>query len=152
MPSDELMWSSLPLALMNHAWWEKVQFKSIFITKIYEPSLLNLNHTQSSWLSLSKVDWIRIMFNNLYLWWHYDVISRENTHSFKFACSLCHTAGNPWAAPEGWNTMHPQLNLNLDDQVPYVLHGGSLHAETEVIHYVYCWPGIFFNISVVNFL
>ena len=42
------------------------------------------------------------------------------------------TAGDPWTAPDGWDTLHPQLNLNLDDQTPYVLHGGAMHVATEV--------------------
>ena len=41
-------------------------------------------------------------------------------------------AGNPWGAPDGWDTLHPQLNLNLDDQTPYILHNGATHVETEV--------------------
>ena len=47
---------------------------------------------------------------------------------------LSQTAGNPWAAPDGRNTLHPQLNLNLDDQAhEYILHGGAAHVATEVI-------------------
>ena len=43
-------------------------------------------------------------------------------------------AGNPWSAPNRWNTMHPQLNLNLDEEVDgYTLHGGAMHVNTEVI-------------------
>ena len=41
-------------------------------------------------------------------------------------------AGNQWAAPGGWDTLYPQLNLNLDDQTPYVLHNGATHVSTEV--------------------
>ena len=41
-------------------------------------------------------------------------------------------AGDPWAAPDGWNTMHPQLNLNLDDQSPYVMHSGAMHVATDL--------------------
>ena len=58
--------------------------------------------------------------------------SQEDILISKFACSLFHIAGNPWAAADGWDTLHPQLNLNLDDDTPYVLHNGSLHVETEV--------------------
>ena len=45
----------------------------------------------------------------------------------------CFTAGNPWTEPDGWDTLHPQLNLNLEDhQTPYVLHNGATHVVTEV--------------------
>ena len=42
------------------------------------------------------------------------------------------TAGNPWAVPHDWDSAHPQLNLNLDDEVPHVLHNGAVHVATEV--------------------
>ena len=41
-------------------------------------------------------------------------------------------AGSPWAVPDGWETLHPQLNLNLDDQTPYLMHNVALHVSTEV--------------------
>ena len=41
-------------------------------------------------------------------------------------------AGNPWAAPNGWDTLHPQLNLNLDDQTPYLVYNRAVHVATEV--------------------
>ena len=34
-------------------------------------------------------------------------------------------AGNPWAEPDGWDTLHPQLNLNLDDQTSYACTMGQ---------------------------
>ena len=46
-------------------------------------------------------------------------------------------AGDSWAAPDGWDALHPQLNLNLDDQTSYVLHGGAIHMATEVCEYAF---------------
>ena len=44
---------------------------------------------------------------------------------------MFHIAGNPWTAPDGLDTLYPQLHLNIDDETPYVLHNGSLHVKTE---------------------
>ena len=41
-------------------------------------------------------------------------------------------AGNPWEAPNGWDTLHPQLNLNLDDQTSYILQNGATLVATKV--------------------
>ena len=56
--------------------------------------------------------------------------------------SSCHywfflTAGDPWSAPDGWDTLYPQLNLNLDDQTLYVLHSGAMHVASQVSGYVF---------------
>ena len=42
------------------------------------------------------------------------------------------TGGDLWAVPDGWDTLHPELNLNLDDSSPYFLHGGAIHVATGV--------------------
>ena len=41
-------------------------------------------------------------------------------------------AGNPWGMPDGWDTLHPQLNLNLDDQTSYILQNGATLVATKV--------------------
>ena len=45
---------------------------------------------------------------------------------------ISQSAGDPWAAPDDWDALHPQLNLNLDDQTTYVLAGGPMHITTQV--------------------
>ena len=58
---------------------------------------------------------------------------KEPGHIISIVIVLC-AAGNPWAAPVGWDTLHPQLNLNLDEDVDgYILHGGAMHVTTEVV-------------------
>ena len=37
-----------------------------------------------------------------------------------------------WEAPPDWKTLHPSLNLNLDDDTPYVMHNGAVHIGTQV--------------------
>ena len=58
---------------------------------------------------------------------------KEPGHIVSLIIVFC-AAGNPWAAPDGWDTLRPQLNLNLDEDVNrYTLHGGAMHVTTEVI-------------------
>ena len=45
---------------------------------------------------------------------------------------LFQSAGNQWEAPLGWKSLHPSLDLNLDDQTPYVIHNGAVHIITQV--------------------
>ena len=40
-------------------------------------------------------------------------------------------AGNPWTAPDGWDTLHPQLHLNLDDPASGTIYGGAVHLATQ---------------------
>ena len=42
------------------------------------------------------------------------------------------SAGSAWTAPDGWNTLHPQLYLNLDDAASGTIYGGAMHLETQV--------------------
>ena len=42
------------------------------------------------------------------------------------------SAGDPWTAPNGSVTLHPQLHHNLDDPTPYFMHNGATHIATEV--------------------
>ena len=51
-------------------------------------------------------------------------------------------AGNLWQSPDGWEGLHPQLNLNLDDQTPYLMHNGAMHIATQVnIEISVLWVG-----------
>ena len=65
-----------------------------------------------------------------FLWEKDEDTSQEWKLNFSFLFQ--HAAGDPWEAPDGWDTLHPQLNLNLDDQTPYVLHNGAMHVATDV--------------------
>ena len=53
-------------------------------------------------------------------------------NAFLFNIAYYKTGGNSWAAPDGWDTVHPELNLNLDDSTRYSLHGGAIHVTTGV--------------------
>ena len=53
-------------------------------------------------------------------------------NTFLFNIAYYKTGGNSWAAPDGWDTLHPELNLNLDDSTPYSLHDGAIHVTTGV--------------------
>ena len=37
-----------------------------------------------------------------------------------------------WEVPLDWKTLHPSLNLNLNDESPYVMHNGAVHIGTQV--------------------
>ena len=81
-----------------------------------------------------KFIWLRL-FVNLMCAIYYSFFSRSWFYL---------TAGNPWTAPDDWNTLHPQLNLNLDDQTPYSMYNGESYVSTEVINYskfdiLLCW-------------
>ena len=50
-----------------------------------------------------------------------------------------YVGGDPWAAPDGWNALHPPLHLNLDDQMHgYVLNSGAMHVTTDVFVFFLC--------------
>ena len=46
------------------------------------------------------------------------------------------TAGGPWAVPDGWDTLHPQLNLNMDDQTPCVVHNRATHTVSQIYQFL----------------
>ena len=61
------------------------------------------------------------------------VYVRESAEYFSINFStLFQSAGNPWEAPLNWKTLHPSLNLDLDDETPYVVHNGAVHVTTQV--------------------
>ena len=52
--------------------------------------------------------------------------------TFISCLSFFKSAGDPWMGPELWNTMKPSLHLNLDDETPFILHGGIMMVVTPV--------------------
>ena len=81
-------------------------------------------------------------------------------YSFVTRCWISLPAGNPWTAPNGWDTPHPQIYLNLDDQRPYFVYNGASYVTTEVsekltivllMHYcaddVFSWVCLSFYLS-----
>ena len=65
---------------------------------------------------------------------------RERAEYFLINFSiLFQSAGNPWEAPPDWKTLHPSLNLNLDDETPYVMYNGAVHIITQVSDIAGCF-------------